>query len=94
MMATSFWGADGKPITSEEFLNNLFGELPKFFKSEDELRTIWSHPMTKKTLLEKLDNAGFGKEELNTLKKLHLSHPNLQNLVKFVAIHPVHVRKK
>ena len=70
IIATSFWSADGKPISAEEFLNNLFGELPNFFKSEEELRTLWSNPMTRKTLLEKLDEAGFGKEELNTLKKL------------------------
>jgi type I restriction enzyme R subunit len=37
MISTSFWSADGKPISSEEFLNNLFGELPNLFKSEDEL---------------------------------------------------------
>ena len=70
MMSTSFWGADGKPISVEEFLNNLFGELPNFFKSEEELRTIWSNPLTRKTLLEKLDEAGFGKDELSTLQKL------------------------
>jgi len=70
MIATSFWSADGKPISAEEFLQNLFGELPNFFKSEEELRTIWSNPITRKTLLEKLDEAGFGKEELTTLQKL------------------------
>ena len=70
MIATSFWSADGRPISAEEFLHNLFGALPDFFKSEEELRTIWSNPITRKTLLEKLDEAGFGKEELNTLKKL------------------------
>ncbi|MCW8894597.1 EcoAI/FtnUII family type I restriction enzme subunit R [Sulfurimonas sp.] len=70
MMATSFWSADGKPISAEEFLQNLFGELPNFFANEEELRELWSHPLTRKTLLQKLDEAGFGKEELNTLKKL------------------------
>jgi len=70
MVATSFWSADGKPISAEEFLNNLFGELPNLFKDENELRMLWSNPQTRKTLLEKLDEAGFGKDELNTLKKL------------------------
>ncbi len=70
MMSTSFWSADGKPISAEEFLNNLFGELPNFFKNEAELRKLWSNPMTRKTLLVKLDEAGFGLEELTTLKKL------------------------
>jgi type I restriction enzyme R subunit len=70
MVSTSFWGADGAVITSEEFLNNLFGELPKLFKSEQELRDIWSSPITRKNLLEKLAEAGFGKGELKTLQKL------------------------
>ena len=70
MISTSFWSADGTPISSEEFLNNLFGELPKLFKSEDELRTLWSNPITRRTLLEKLAEAGFGKDELTTLQKL------------------------
>lgn len=70
MMSTSFWSADGRPISAEEFLNNLFGELPNLFKSEDELRTLWSNPITRRTLLEKLDDAGFGKDELSTLQKL------------------------
>jgi type I restriction enzyme R subunit len=70
MISTSFWSADGKPISAEDFLNNLFGELPNLFKSEDELRTLWSNPITRRTLLEKLDEAGFGKEELSTLQKL------------------------
>lgn len=70
IIATSFWSADGKPISAQEFLENLFGELPNFFKDEKELREIWSNPQTRKTLLEKLDEAGFGKEELTTLQKL------------------------
>lgn len=70
MISTSFWSANGTPISAEEFLNNLFGELPNLFKSEDELRTLWSNPITRRILLEKLDEAGFGKEELTTLQKL------------------------
>ncbi|MCD6090131.1 MAG: DEAD/DEAH box helicase family protein, partial [Bacteroidales bacterium] len=70
MIATSFWSADGKPISAQEFLENLFGELPNFFENEKELREIWSNPTTRKTLLEKLDEAGFGKDELTTLQKL------------------------
>lgn len=70
MVSTSFWSADGKPISAEEFLNNLFGELPNLFKSEEELRKLWGNPLTRKTLLEKLEEAGFGRDELSTLRKL------------------------
>ena len=70
MMSTSFWSADGRPISSEEFLNNLLGTLPDLFKNEDELRTLWGNPITRKTLLIKLEEAGFGKDELTTAQKL------------------------
>lgn len=70
MVNTSFWSADGKPISAEEFLSNLFGELPNLFKNEDELRIIWSNPLTRKTLLDKLEIAGYGKDELYTLQRL------------------------
>ena len=70
MIQTSFWSADGKPISAEEFLHNLFGKLPEFFKDEDELRKIWSNPLTRKVLLDKLAEAGYGMNELKTLQQL------------------------
>jgi len=70
MISTSFWSADGKPISVEEFLQAMFGVLPEFFKSEDELRRIWSKPDTRKALLGKLANAGYGLDELITLQKI------------------------
>ena len=51
MMATTFWSPDGKPISAAQFVERLFGELPRFFKDEDELRRIWSQPDTRKALL-------------------------------------------
>lgn len=70
MVATSFWSKEGKPITDQEFMQNLFGKMPDFFKNEDELRKLWSKPDTRKTLLERLEEEGFGKDELKTLQKL------------------------
>ena len=70
MSATSFWDADGKLITATQFLENLYGALPALFKDEDELRTIWSRPDTRKDLLGKLSEAGFGSEQLTEMKKL------------------------
>ena len=70
MISTSFWSADGKPISAQEFMANLFGKLPALFKSEDELREQWSNPLTRKVLLEKLEEAGFSKDDLQTLQQL------------------------
>jgi len=38
--------------------------LPDLFKNEDELRTIWSKPDTRKKLLEELSEKGFAKQQL------------------------------
>ena len=70
MASTLFYSSDGKPISAEQFLQNLFGKLPEFFKNEAELRRIWSSPITRKALLEKLAEAGFGKEELSVMQSL------------------------
>ncbi len=70
MISTSFWSADGTPISAEEFLHSLFGTLPDFFKSEEELRTIWSNPLTRRTLLDKLSDAGYDRDALLNLQKL------------------------
>jgi type I restriction enzyme R subunit len=67
---TTFWGPDGKPISAVEFLTLLFGQLPEFFKDEDELRKLWSLPDTRKKLLEGLAEKGFGKEQLGEMQKI------------------------
>src|SRR5690606_7499109 len=85
MVSTSFWSADGRPISGEEFLSNLFGELPKLFKDEEELRTIWSNPFTRRTLMENLDAAGFPKDDLLTLQKLvDLEKSDLYDVLEYV----------
>jgi type I restriction enzyme R subunit len=70
MVATSFWSADGRPISAEEFLKNIFGKLPSFFKSEDELRKIWSNPITRKAFLIQIADLGYGIDKLEILQRL------------------------
>jgi type I restriction enzyme R subunit len=67
---TTFWGPDGKPISAAEFLTLLFGQLPEFFRDEDELRALWSLPDTRRKLLEGLAEKGFGKEQLGEMQKI------------------------
>ena len=92
MIATSFWSADGKLISAEEFLQNLFGKLPDYFKNEDELRKIWSNPSTRKSFLESLEEAGYGKDELSALQKLiNAEKSDLFDVLEYVsfAIKPI-----
>ncbi|MEO8001806.1 MAG: DEAD/DEAH box helicase family protein [Arenimonas sp.] len=69
MVATMFFGPDGKPMSAAQFLESLFGALPEFFKDEDELRKLWSDPETRKTLMLGLADKGFGKEALHEMQK-------------------------
>lgn len=85
MVSTSFWSADGKPVSAEEFLQSLFGELPKLFKDEEELRALWGNPLTRKTLLANLESAGFPKSDLITLQKLvDLEKSDLYDVLEYV----------
>jgi type I restriction enzyme R subunit len=88
MVSTSFWSPDGRPISAEEFLRSLFGTLPELFKSEDELRTIWSKPDTRKKLLEALSEKGFSKQQLTEFQKiLNAENSDLYDVLAYIAFH-------
>ena len=70
MMATSFWHPDGTPMSAAQFMEALFGRLPEFFRDEDELRTLWSAPETRRKLLEGLAEKGFGRDQLTEMQKI------------------------
>ncbi|MDQ3010187.1 MAG: DEAD/DEAH box helicase family protein [Acidobacteriota bacterium] len=70
MTVTSFWHPDGTPMSAQQFLEMLYGELPEFFKNEDELRALWSIPETRARLLEGLAEKGFGKEQMAEMQKV------------------------
>lgn len=92
MISTSFWSADGKPISVEEFLQNIYGKLPHFFKNEAELREIWSDPLTRVSFLQKLEEAGYGSEELSELQKLiKAENSDIFDVLEYVsfAINPI-----
>ena len=88
MISTSFYSPDGRPISAEEFLKSLFGALPELFKSEDELRTIWSKPDTRKKLLEELTEKGFAKQQLTEFQKiLNAENSDLYDVLAYIAFH-------
>jgi type I restriction enzyme R subunit len=86
MTATTFWSADGKPMSAAQFLENLFGALPEFFKDEDQLRALWSSPDTRRKLLEGLAEKGFGKEPLLEMQKvIEAQSSDLFDVLAYVA---------
>jgi len=88
MVNTTFWSPNGRPISAEEFLQSLFGALPELFKSEDELRTIWSKPDTRKKLLEELTEKGFAKQQLTEFQKiLNAENSDMYDVLAYIAFH-------
>jgi type I restriction enzyme, R subunit len=70
MMVTSFWHPDGTPMSAQQFMESLFGKLPEFFRNEDELRSLWSLPDTRRKLLDGLAEQGFGADQLREMQKI------------------------
>ena len=86
MTANSFWGADGQPMSTAQFLHALSGALPEFFADEDELRRLWSAPDTRTSLLRGLADKGFGRQPLADMQRLiEAEHSDLFDVLAYVA---------
>jgi type I restriction enzyme R subunit len=87
MRSTLFY-VDGKTISAEEFLQKIFNtvHLRQFFGSEDELRKTWANPLTRKELLKKLEDQGFGKSELLKVQEMiDASNSDLFDVLEFIS---------
>jgi len=88
MVKTTFWSPEGKPISSAEFVQQLFGDIPALFQNEEELRKIWSRPDTRKKLLQELKEKGYSQQQLEELKCLvHGQDSDLYDVLAYIAYH-------
>ena len=79
---------DGKLITLKEFVNVLVDNetLPKFFKDEEDLRTQWQNPETRKSLLEKMEHDGFSLDKLLKVQEmLNYEKCDLLDVLEYLA---------
>ena len=84
--ATTFWSVDGKPVSAQQFIEDLFGQLPDLFRDEDELRAIWSQPDTRRKLVEGLAERGFTGEALDGIRRATDSQESdLFDVLAFIA---------
>jgi type I restriction enzyme R subunit len=95
MVKTSFWSADGTPISSDQFIKNLFGEIPSLFSSESQLREIWSNPDTRRKLLEELSERGYTRPQLEDLRRIvNGQNSDLFDVLAYVAYEAAMVPRK
>ncbi|MBE8993125.1 EcoAI/FtnUII family type I restriction enzme subunit R [Microcystis aeruginosa] len=83
---TTFWNADGKPISAEEFIQQLFGDIPDLFQDEAELRLLWSRPDTRKSLLTGLAEKGYGDEQLQAIARItNTENSDIYDVLTYIA---------
>lgn len=81
-----FYGADGKPVSIADFLETMFGELPKFFNTEQELRNKWADPVTRKELLNEMAVAGYGEDVLRGIQQvIDAEKSDLLDVLEYIA---------
>ena len=68
--ATTYWGPDGKPMTAQQFLERLYGDLSSLIMDEDALRKAWSAPESREHFLSVLEQRGYDPEKLGEMRRL------------------------
>tara|TARA_B100000886_G_scaffold340186_1_gene308314 strand:+ start:2817 stop:5144 length:2328 start_codon:yes stop_codon:yes gene_type:complete len=71
-MSSTMFFVDGNVVGSEEFFRKVFDtlQLPELFDSEDKLKELWANPITRRELLERLENEGCSKGDLLKLQEM------------------------
>jgi len=74
LAATTYWH-EGRQITAQEFMQQLFGDLGSLVTDEDELRAIWSDPDKREAFIRRLADLGYDSERLDDMRRL-IDAPN------------------
>jgi len=86
MIETFYFGSDGKRVSAEQFIKDLFTRLPEFFSDEEALRDVWSHQKTRDEFIDQLAQRGFDMEKLLTLREAFKAEDSdVYDLLRFIA---------
>ncbi len=81
-----FWSGDGRPISTQQFIEEMFGRLPEFFSSSKDLHQVWADPDTREALLNRMEQAGYGREVLKDIRKLiDAEDSDLLDVLEYIA---------
>ncbi len=70
LATTTYWGPDGKPMSAQEFLNKLFGDLSSLIIDEDQLRATWSDPVQREHFAALLEERGYDADKMADIRRL------------------------
>ncbi|EAJ0009876.1 DEAD/DEAH box helicase [Campylobacter coli] len=69
-ITTTYVGAQGKPLSTKEFLEFLIGKLAEYYDDEVKLREIWSKQETRLNFLKTLEKDGVDENALKDLGEI------------------------
>ncbi|HEG0020529.1 TPA: DEAD/DEAH box helicase family protein [Campylobacter coli] len=69
-ITTTYVGAQGKPLSTKEFLEFLIGKLDEYYDDEAKLREIWSDQKNRERFLKALANDGVDEDALKDLREI------------------------
>ena len=73
----------------------MFGRLPDFFSSSQNLHEMWADPDTREALLNKLELAGYGREVLKDIRRIiDAEQSDLLDVLEYVAYNTTPIERK
>ena len=86
---------EGRLVSIDEFITILFGRLPHFFDSDEDLRQQWADPNTREALLDQLQREGFDQEKLQRVQALISAEDcDLLDVLEFLAYQTTPTERK
>ena len=82
-------------ITMEQYIEKLFGTLPKFLDGADDLRERWAQPETRNELLSLLERSGFQEDKLEQVKRmLRLEECDMLDVLSYLAYNTTPIERE
>jgi type I restriction enzyme R subunit len=66
----TYWGPDGRPMTAQQFLEHLYGDLSTLILDEDSLRKQWSDPDQRRRFIALLEDRGYDYGTLEDMRRV------------------------
>ena len=92
-----FWSPEGKPVPAQDFIREMYGKLPDFYSSIDDLKQKWADPATRETLLEKLGQAGYDTDVLDQVRHIiDADNADLLDVLEYIsyAVSPIERKQR
>jgi len=67
---TTYWSSSGRPMSAQEFMQQLFGDLTRLIADEDQLHETWSDPENRAHFLDQLSDHGYDQDRLDDIRRL------------------------